>query len=49
MMLEAHAVDLYLRFADRHFDQKVKKILCHLADEEKAHLHSLGGMLEQKM
>jgi len=49
MMLEAQAVDLYLRYADRRVDHEAKKILCQLADEEKAHLHSLGALLEQKI
>jgi len=49
MMLEAQAMDLYLRYADRRVDHEAKKILCQLADEEKAHLHSLGALLEQKI
>lgn len=49
MMLEAQAVDLYLRYADMRVALEAKKILCQLADEEKAHLHSLGALLEQKI
>ena len=49
MMVEAQAMDLYLRYADRRVDLEAKKILCQIADEEKAHLHSLGSMLEQKV
>ena len=49
MMLEAQAMDLYRRYADERFDPDAKKILCHIADEEKAHLRSLGCMLEQKI
>ena len=45
MMLEAQAMDLYLRYADKCQDQKVKDILFKLADEEKAHLKSLGDLL----
>ena len=43
------SLDLYLRYADRRVDHEAKKILCQLADEEKAHLHSLGALLEQKI
>jgi rubrerythrin len=45
MMLEAQAMDLYMRYADSSEDQKVKDILFKLADEEKAHLKSLGDLL----
>ena len=46
MMLEAQAMDLYMRYADKCQDHKVKDILFKLADEEKAHLKSLGVLLE---
>jgi rubrerythrin len=46
MMLEAQAMDLYSRYAERSEDQKVKDILFKLADEEKAHLKSLGDLLK---
>lgn len=49
MMLEAQAMDLYLRHADRRVDLEGKKILHQIADEEKAHLNSLGALLEQKI
>ena len=49
MMVEAQAMDLYLRYADMRVALEAKKILCQLADEEKAHLHSLGALLEQKI
>jgi len=45
MMLEAQAMDLYMRYADKSEDQQVKKIIFKLADEEKAHLKSLGDLL----
>ncbi len=45
MMLEAQAMDLYMRYAERSEDQQVKDILFKLADEEKAHLKSLGDLL----
>ncbi len=49
MMLEAQAMDLYLRYADERVDPEGQKILCQIADEEKAHLSSLGALLEQKV
>ncbi len=49
MMLEAQAIDLYLRYADMSVDPESKAICFQLADEEKAHLHSLGALLEDKM
>lgn len=48
MMLEAQAMDLYMRYADKSEDQKVKEILFKMADEEKAHLKSLGNLLDQQ-
>ncbi len=47
MMLEAQGMDLYLRYADRCENHSVKSILFKLADEEKAHLKSLGDLLEK--
>lgn len=49
MMLEAQALDLYMRFADKSKDEDVKNILFGLADEEKGHLNSLAKLLEQKI
>ena len=48
MMLEAQAMDLYMRYADKCDDPKVKEILFKMADEEKAHLKSLGALQEQQ-
>jgi len=45
MMLEAQAMDLYMRYADKCEDQTVKAILFKMANEEKAHLTSLGDLL----
>jgi len=45
MMLEAQAMDLYMRYADKCEDHKVKKILFKMAEEEKAHLNGLGNLL----
>jgi rubrerythrin len=44
MMLEAQAMDLYMRYADKCEDQKVKAILFKMANEEKAHLKRLGDL-----
>jgi sulfur-carrier protein adenylyltransferase/sulfurtransferase len=46
MMLETQALDLYLRFADRSAQAQTKEVLLTLAGEEKAHLASLGDLLE---
>jgi rhodanese-related sulfurtransferase/rubrerythrin len=49
MMLETQALDLYLRFADRSTHTLTKETLFTIADEEKAHLNSLGDLLERKI
>jgi sulfur-carrier protein adenylyltransferase/sulfurtransferase len=48
MMLETQALDLYLRFAHRSDQPETKEILFTLAGEEKAHLASLGRLMEEK-
>jgi rubrerythrin len=48
MMLEAQAMDLYMRYADKCENQKVREILFKMADEEKAHLKSLGDLQEKQ-
>ena len=48
MMLETQALDLYLRFANRCKQPQTKEVLYALAGEEKAHLASLGRLLEEK-
>ncbi len=48
MMLETQALDLYLRFAQRTDQPQTKEVLFTLAGEEKAHLASLGRLLEEK-
>ncbi|CAB1058893.1 hypothetical protein D1BOALGB6SA_3651 [Olavius sp. associated proteobacterium Delta 1] len=45
MMLEAQAMDLYMRYADKCEDQQVKAVLFKMAEEEKAHLKSLGDLI----
>jgi sulfur-carrier protein adenylyltransferase/sulfurtransferase len=47
LMLETQALDLYLRFAGKMEDRETKKVLFRLGDEEKAHLASLGRMLDE--
>ncbi len=49
MMLETQALDLYLRFADKSADERTQKALFSIADEEKAHLSSLGNLMELKI
>jgi len=49
MMLEAQALDLYLRFAGRCTQEQTREVLFTLAGEEKAHLDSLGHLLEEKL
>jgi len=48
MMIEAQALDLYLRYADKINDENVKRVLFNLADEEKAHLKRLGSLMDEK-
>jgi rubrerythrin len=45
MTIEAQAMDLYARFADRTMDEEGKNILLGLADEEKSHLARLGELM----
>ena len=49
MMLETQALDLYLRFADKSADERTRKVLFSIADEEKAHLSSLGNLMDIKI
>ncbi|MGA8140624.1 MAG: sulfurtransferase, partial [Desulfobaccales bacterium] len=42
------ALDLYLRFADKLSRQDAKQILFKIAREEKAHLASLGLLLDER-
>jgi rhodanese-related sulfurtransferase/rubrerythrin len=49
MMIETQALDLYLRFADKSLNERTKKALFVIADEEKAHLSSLGDLMERKI
>ena len=49
MMLETQALDLYMRFADNSTNAQTTEILFTVGDEEKAHLQSLGSLLEEKI
>ncbi len=48
MMLEAQAMDLYMRYSQKVADEKSKKILYDISEEEKAHLGSLGRLMDMK-
>jgi sulfur-carrier protein adenylyltransferase/sulfurtransferase len=48
MMLEAQALDLYLRFSFRTESEQTKEVLNRIADEEKSHLSALGRLREEK-
>jgi len=46
MSIEAQALDLYLRAADRSNNPESKKMLIQIADEEQTHLTQLGKLME---
>ncbi len=48
MMMEAQALDLYLRMASESKNEISKKILLKIGDEEKGHLVLLGRLFDQK-
>ena len=43
------ALDLYLRFAEISTDERTQNVLFSIADEEKAHLSSLGDLMDKKI
>ena len=47
MMLETQALDLYLRYSQKVNDEKSRSLLNNIADEEKAHLKSLGRLMDK--
>jgi rubrerythrin len=49
MTLEAQAMDLYMRYAEKSADPEVKNVFYKMANEEKAHLKSLGDLLDKNM
>ena len=48
MMLETQALDLYLRYSQKIGDDKSRSILFDIAEQEKAHLSSLGRLMEHE-
>jgi rubrerythrin len=46
MMIEAQALDLYIRYSQKTTDQSCKEIFYTISEEEKAHLASLGRLVE---
>ncbi len=49
MMLETQALDLYLRYSERTKEEKTRTVLFEVAEEEKAHLKSLGHLMDRKI
>jgi len=48
MMLEAQALDLYTRYAQKVEDIQSRSVLHDIAEEEKAHLATLGSLIETR-
>ncbi|MEW6669936.1 MAG: rhodanese-like domain-containing protein [Thermodesulfobacteriota bacterium] len=48
MMIETQALDLYVRVGPKSRHERTKTVLHELAQEEKAHLSTLGRLLETK-
>ena len=48
MMLETQALDLYLRYSQKSSDEKGRAVLYDIAEEEKAHLSTLGRLMEAR-
>ncbi len=46
MSIEAQALDLYIRAADRTSNPQSKKVLTQIAEEERTHLAQLGKLME---
>jgi rubrerythrin len=47
-MLETQALDLYLRYSQKAENEESKTVLYDIAEEEKAHLATLGRLMEAK-
>jgi rubrerythrin len=47
MTIEAQALDLYRRAADRFRDKKITPFFLRLSEEEKEHLRRLGRHMEE--
>jgi sulfur-carrier protein adenylyltransferase/sulfurtransferase len=48
MMLEAQALDLYTRYAQKVEDLQSRSVLHAIAEEEKGHLATLGSLMEAR-
>jgi rubrerythrin len=48
MMLEAQALDLYTRYAQKVEDVQSRSVLHDIAEEEKGHLAALGALVEAR-
>jgi rubrerythrin len=48
MAIEAQALDLYQRAAERAGTMERKNVLMQIADEERAHLEQLGALFEKR-
>jgi len=48
MMLETQALDLYLRYSQKTEDKESRTVLHNMADEEKAHLATLGRLMDAR-
>lgn len=49
MMLEAQALDLYMRYSEKCVSHKAREIFFELAEEEKDHLSNLGSLMENRI
>ena len=49
MMLETQALDLYMRYSEKAEIEKSKSVFYDIAEEEKAHLKSLGRLIEERV
>ncbi len=49
MMIEAQALDLYMRYADKADNEEAVKLLHQLGEEEKNHLKVLGRLMDRKI
>lgn len=47
MMLEAQAMDLYMRYSQKIPGEEGRSVLQNMAEEEKSHLKSLGRLMEE--
>ena len=49
MMIEAQALDVYMRYADKTGNEEAERLLPQLAQEEKSHLKLLGRLMDRKI